>query len=433
MEKNTYKIKDLKLKNFAKFENLEIEFNDKITHLVGVNGSGKSSILTAIWAGLKGISENDKGGQLIGDRFKFIGGKGKSADIEITLVDTVRNAEIKVRNHITEQTNKITFTAPEGYKVDSKWLDGLLSAAFLSAKNFTLLDGRKQAVLLGIDTKEFDIQLEALKEEFTLINREIRNIGELVNPGEVVKVSVGDLVQEKDKIDRFNLEQNQKKSKIENNKRILFDLEGEKKVLEEKLNLINIKINENKILFDSLPVPLAVQDNSEILDKIRNAETINTKADEYNRFLVKSKAKELKEAELNSNKLKQGEVVASRLDYIKNFNFGFEGLDVDEKGGLTLNGRPLKEPYFSKGEFELIVAELYRSINPSFKVRFLDDLEVLDNKNRELIINKLLDAGFQVITAEVGDEIKTKENTILLRECKVASDEKKVEKKQTLI
>ena len=38
------KIRQLKLKNFAQFEDFEIVFNDDITHLVGINGSGKTTV-----------------------------------------------------------------------------------------------------------------------------------------------------------------------------------------------------------------------------------------------------------------------------------------------------------------------------------------------------------------------------------------------------
>lgn len=42
------KIKNLKLENFRGFEKLDIEFNDRMTCFVGVNGAGKSSLLRAI-------------------------------------------------------------------------------------------------------------------------------------------------------------------------------------------------------------------------------------------------------------------------------------------------------------------------------------------------------------------------------------------------
>ncbi len=126
------KIKNLKAKGFGKFTDLEIEFDGQITKLIGANGSGKTSILYMIWAALKGIAEKDRDGQLIGERFRFIS-NGKSADIELTLFDEDKQAEIKVRNHITAGGNHISFKAPEDYPISDKWLKNLLSVAFLSA------------------------------------------------------------------------------------------------------------------------------------------------------------------------------------------------------------------------------------------------------------------------------------------------------------
>ena len=46
------KLKSLKLKNFGKFTDFEIEYDDKVTKLIGMNGDGKTTVgLTAIWAG----------------------------------------------------------------------------------------------------------------------------------------------------------------------------------------------------------------------------------------------------------------------------------------------------------------------------------------------------------------------------------------------
>ena len=131
------KLLKLKMDNFAKFTDFEIEYDGKITHLIGLNGSGKTTIgLTAIWACLKGIAEKSTNGQLIGKRYRFIGDNKKTADIELTLFDEEKNAEIIIKNKISKDNNKITFHAPEGYKIDDVWVKNLFSVAFVSAKNF---------------------------------------------------------------------------------------------------------------------------------------------------------------------------------------------------------------------------------------------------------------------------------------------------------
>jgi predicted ATP-binding protein involved in virulence len=49
------KLKRLSVMNFRAFENLEIEFGDKLTLLVGENGSGKTSVLDSIAVGLGSV------------------------------------------------------------------------------------------------------------------------------------------------------------------------------------------------------------------------------------------------------------------------------------------------------------------------------------------------------------------------------------------
>jgi DNA repair exonuclease SbcCD ATPase subunit len=42
------RIKSLQLTNFKCFEKLELEFSDRLTVILGINGSGKTTILDAI-------------------------------------------------------------------------------------------------------------------------------------------------------------------------------------------------------------------------------------------------------------------------------------------------------------------------------------------------------------------------------------------------
>jgi len=422
------KIKKLKLENFAKFTKFEIEFDNKITHLVGINGAGKTTVgLTAIWACLKGIAEKSKGDQLIGERFRFIGNNKATADIELTLIDEQKNdAEIKVKNHITKQSNQITFEAPKNYLINENWLNNLLSVAFLSAKNFTQLNSKEQALLLGIDTSKFDSEIANLKSEYTSINRQLRSYGELIEIPKTEHIDISNII-------KFNDVQKEKYTKIEKAKDRLTEIERETnlKVVEIKklesqleqckneLKELDSKKEKGIVYIDELPKPKPLKDITETTEQ-------NRKADEYKAYIEKKKEKDQVQIELDENKSKQSKKEKERVNYIKSFNFGFDGLSVDENGGLLLNERPIKDAYFSKGELELIVANLYKSLNPDLKIRFIDDFELLDEDNQEKILKSLFDAGFQVITARVGKESKDS-NSILLRECKIITKNKTAE------
>lgn len=436
------KIKSLKLKNFAKFTDFECEFNSNITHLVGVNGSGKTTIgITAIWACLKGISEKNKDGQMLGERFRFIGSEGTSAKIELTLIDEKKNVEIKVKNNITKTGNNISFEAPPGYPISQNWLNELLSVVFLSAKNFSQLNGKEQAIALGINTNEFDTEIKELKEEFTIINREIKNFGEVEEKEKAEKVSVSELIAEIKLLQEYNLEQDKKQEEInvilKENESIIkraneIKLEIEK--LNKEMNELKEKHSSNKTIIDNMPKPekRKEQEILDVEDKISLAEETNKKAIAYENYLEKFNAKEAKNKELISNKEKQTAKQNEKLEFIKKFDFGIKGLGVNDEGELELNERPIRDPYYSKGELEVIVARLYAKQNPELKVRFIDDFELLDEDNQEKLITNLLKEGFQIITAEVG-KVSKDDNTLLLRECKIVDEYEKPKDKGDLI
>lgn len=432
------KLKKLKLKNFGKFTDFECEFDGKLTHLVGVNGSGKTTIgLTSIWAGLKGIAERKAGGQLTGERFRFIGNAKASADIELTLHDDKEDVEVIIRNHITKASNSITFEGPDNY-VSQEWLNNLLSVAFLSAKNFTALDGREQALLLGIDTSNHDAKIAELKGDATVLGRQLKAYGDMnARPAKVEAVSITKLVAERDKLCSFNREQTTKEEIIDRQidtvqfkDTVLKELEHALKDLQKKIKRIMAEWNEAEETLKELPKPEEKKNTDEVCDKITNAEQTNENAATYTAFQVKFKEMDAVQGSLADNRNQQKRAIMDRLAYIKEHDFGFDGLEVDENGRLLLSDRPLREPYFSKGELELIVSKLYMSLDPELKIRFIDDFELLDEDNQVKIVDALLAEGFQVITAEVG-KVATKENTILLRECKQTdSYENKPEKEK---
>lgn len=411
------KIKSLKLKNFAKFTDFECDFDGKITRLVGVNGSGKSTVgLYAIWAAIKGISEKSKDNQLVAERFRFIGKNGKSADAEICVTDTVLNADIYIRNHITKQSNHITFEYPDNYPMTQEWVNDLLSVAFLSAKNFSQLKSKDQALLLGINTDEFDSEIKDLKQEYTLLNRQLKAFGDISVPEKVERVSVTELLTLKEEYEEFNRKQKQVGAIKDNIAVEAADKKAQIKEMEESIKALKQGIKDKNIELSSMPDAEPDKDIGGIVEKIGNAERINAEAQKCEHSERQLIMKKEKQEELDENREQQEKYAKQRLDYVKSYKFGVEGLEVDEAGGLLLDGRPIKEPYFSKGELEMIIAKLHASQNPSLKVRFIDDFELLDEANQQKLLDDLFAEGFQVITAEVGDKA-TKENTIVLREC----------------
>jgi recombinational DNA repair ATPase RecF len=104
------KVKSIELNNFANYNKVSVSFDDNVTYLIGKNGSGKSTIgITAIWFMFQGIAEKSSGGNtpLIGERFRFIGPNGKTANGEMVLHDEKTGNDIKVIRKLTKDRHRL--------------------------------------------------------------------------------------------------------------------------------------------------------------------------------------------------------------------------------------------------------------------------------------------------------------------------------------
>jgi predicted ATP-dependent endonuclease of OLD family len=416
------KIKGIEATNFKGIEKINVEFNDGHTSIIGLNGSGKTSLIDVIRGCIKGVSQKSSKGELVGERFRFIGPHGKTADLKVTLKDEKGGFDVIITNKVTKASNGIEFKASDGSTLDRQWLNDFFNVAFLSAKNFIERTPKEQALLLGIDTSKYDEEIKELKSEFTLINRDIKAFGTIPVVEKVDPVDLNALYKGRDRIKAHNQQQEARRAEIDKYKRAVEDQKSRIKAIKESL-----KREEDDLSFlqDTLgDLPVAVGQQSIELNSINNqideADDTNLKANEYLANAEKAGALKIKVDQLLKNKAEQDKVNDKRTNYIKAFDFKSDGLSVDEDGGLLLNGRRLTE--FSKGEQEVIVAGLYASLDPELKVRIIDEFQSLDAPNQKKIVDGLINKGFQVITLEVGDKKKDK-NTILLRECSVVDEE----------
>lgn len=415
------KIKEIRAKNFAKFTDFELIYNDGVTRLISMNGGGKTTVgLTLLWAGFKGIAEKSSTNQLIGERFRFISEGKKSLDIEILLHDEKRGCEIRLRRHITKSLNQISIEAiggngkPLNSQPTKEYIENLFNVTFLSASHFTSLTGREQALALGIDVNEFNEELADRKCEATLFRKELKAIGGVTEVGKVEKVSVSELLEIRDKQSADNTRQT--------------DLAQEIKTYNEAIEVNQAKIKKLEDYTKNIQSELAEAGNplplinlEDINSKINNAEQINIQASEYDKYIEIQSRFIAIDRKLRENIGNQDIILNNRLKYIKSRSFDMPGLTIDDEGQLVLNDKPIRSPYFSKGELEMIVAQISAGLNPELKVRFIDDFEMLDDVNQKKIITKLTEKGFQIITAEVGDE-KKGDGAVLLRECKVMKE-----------
>ncbi len=425
------KIKELKLKNFATFENFELVFNDGITHLIGVNGSGKTTIgLTAIWAGFKGIAEKSGTGHLIGERYRFISEGKKSLDIEIVLHDENTDNTITLKRHITKSLNTITITPNTDKQLTKEYIENLFNVAFLSASHFTALTGEQQAAAMGIDTSSYDDKLQEEKEAAQGFRRDIKKIGDLEPVEKVEKKDIDVLYEMQRKARTHNeVQANIIKTWDECTEEII-DIDEELKELEAQAEALNERRITASITKKELPPKAKPIDLAPLEDEIKSIVESNQEYYKYETYRKELAVREELSGYLQENLERQADIADVRADYLQSKTFGIKGLQIDGKGRLTKDDKLIRSPYFSKGELEVLVARIGMNLNPELKVRFIDDFELLDDSNQKLLIKNLTNRGFQIITAQVGDKVKG-DNSVLLRSCHVEDDPRQGNFKKT--
>lgn len=166
---------------------------------------------------------------------------------------------------------------------------------------------------------------------------------------------------------------------------------------------------------------------TEIDLKIFQAGETNKKALLYQQYEQRVKEKEAKEKLLKANKDKQATKEEERLAYIRKFKFPFSNLTVGDDGELLLQGKPIKEPYFSTGEILKVVPILLSTSNPDLKYVFLQDFNLMDEDKQKEIADYLTGKGFQLVVEIVGKAKIAEKNCILLKDNIVVEDYQAVE------
>jgi hypothetical protein len=437
--KSNMKIKSMKISNLFNYGKVEVNFDENVTFLIGKNGAGKSSIgITAIWAIMMGVAEKSKTA-LIGDRFRFIGNNALSGSGELVLHDEANNVDITVVRRITKSSNELSFKAPEGYPVGKEWLESLFNVFLIAPKKFAELTSKQQAEALGLDTSKIDAKIKTLKDTFTLINRDLTNIGQLVPVAKVEKVDVSKLNTEKNEVLEFNKLQEDKKIKLDKAKERISDLAQEAIAIEEQIDALKLqgnaileKMTMGKEYISQLPKAEELRPLEAIDDKLNNATRINENAFKFEQYEIKLQSKKDIEAKITKNKADQATAQKERVDYIKGQKLPFDGLSISEDGELLLNGKPIKEPYFSTGELLRIIPVLMSSKNPELKYVFLQDFNLLDEDQQLAVEKALTDKGMQLVIELVGTKKVEDRSCILLKDCKVVEDYISEEKPQLI-
>jgi chromosome segregation ATPase len=433
-------IKSISVKNLGKFSEFTINLDRNVTYLIGPNGAGKTTVgVTGIQAALQGIAEKSMNGNVpvIGERFRFIGPAAPTAQVGVTLFDEKAGHEIRINRTITKSGTTLKIEGPEGAELTQEDLNALFNAFMINPQAFTQLSGVEQARALGIDTTDFDVRLKAEKSKFTEINAVIRSMGTLSPVAETVAVDFADLSRQKDDILEFNRQQDERQQKIQQAKQQVQDLailreeklnriaelQAEIATLQGEADTLGERVDKGTAFIKTLPAAEDKKPTEGIDKQIQDANETNRKALAYQQYKEKAAQLEKKQAELSANKQDQEKIEAERIAYIKNFKFPFKNLTVDDGGNLLLDGKLIKEPYFSTGELMKIIPVLISTTKPDLQYVFIKDSNLLDDERLDEVVDFLNKKGMQLLIEVRGKKAIEGKNCILLRDQQVVTTE----------
>ncbi len=389
--------------NFAGLQQFKVNFDQRLTYLVGPNAAGKSTIgKSAFFFGLEGIAE--KGTHYKG-RGSFVGQWGDEAKTIIKLRDDKGTYTVTRAMNDQKQT-QFSVVADDGRALDQKWLDGLFKSLMIAPMDFAAMKPKEQAMELGIDTSEFDEKISAKKQDFTFINRQLSDFGEITVPPFCERVDVSELNRQKNEALAFNREQERKKWELAQKKEQIDNLDTQIAELKQKLQIAMVTRENRAKELSQLPRPEPIKDTTTFDKVMEELDRQNQEAVLYEQAVEKSRQKEAKKQELEANKLEQKRLREEKTAYLQSLGLPYDTMTIDDDGGLLMDGKPIAEPYFSSGELWAIIPRIITKLNPTFRYVFIQGWNMMDKTRQANLVNDLLGLGFQ-LCIEVVDETDT--------------------------
>jgi DNA repair exonuclease SbcCD ATPase subunit len=425
-----YKLAKLALSNFNGSTEVEIRVNDGVTYLVGINGSGKTMLGNAIQYLFEGKTffNNKYRRRIITDghnKMKVVG----------EFVHNESGKTLKISHSLTEKGH-VTLNIEGGRESGSLGMNNVMEMInMLYLRPFEIVNKtpQEQAKYLGVDTTEYDGIIKDRKADLTGPRAEINIIKAKLKdyqfePDKAEAVSLSELYGERDKINVFNQEQDERQSAIDTQHRGINQSESKIENLKEELKKEQLYLQKLHERLESLIEPEPKQTLDDVNAKIGSADSINKKAAAYNTWI------ELKEDLKTANKTfatKETEVTKAQEDkiaYIKSCKVA-PSISFDDEGGLLISafGQKnvyLKEEFFSRGQLikmaiQFCLIKIVKDRNDgkdTIPVIFVDNAESLDDDKIKFIHDANEKHGIQFILAWQDTEPKAGKNCIMLQE-----------------
>lgn len=412
------KIITLKAENFKKLSAIEITPDGNVVQITGKNEAGKSSVLDAIEAALKGraghrdtLKKGTEKGKVVLDMGDFLITRSFTADNQYLKVETKDGFERK---------------SPQ------KFLDDLMGSISFDPLQFIHAEAKKQREILlqftGLDLDGLDRERAELYSERTVVNRQTKEaetiftnaksfddapgekvvVSEILKALESVRTKQGELKARETKLSDGEVEVDRLNNTIESienkiaalNQSLIAETANRATAVErrDKLNVAIAKASvdiKRAIEAEDCDTKIAV-----FSQQIEEAESTNAKVE------ANAKKAELKAAFVKAtNKAtelsgKIDAVEAKKKAAIDAAKFPIEGLgftaDAVTFGGITL-------PELSSAQKIRVGLAISMALNPKLRVLRITDGSLLDSDSMKIISEMTAKNDFQVWIEKVDE------------------------------
>jgi len=291
-------LQQLKLKNFKKYKDKEIRFNEGLIGIVGANGAGKSTIFEAIFFALygelktskniiKNVDVSEKDEVIVELQFEFENKeyilkrefRGKNLSAKASLY---QNGEL-----IVTDVKKVTEFIIKLIKLNK---DAFLNTIFASQKELASLsnlknEDRKKMIrkLLGLEKIDF-IEKE-LNHKISSLKKEIKIANEFVEDNEKIEELKNSIKENQEKLEELKNLKKVDEIKKERFLKSKIEIKGELEVIEDlKARLISV---ENKIKILETEQGSLNENFTKLLDEKLQLEKIGEELDKLKGVKVK--------------------------------------------------------------------------------------------------------------------------------------------------
>lgn len=392
------KLISLSITNMRRIRAAELDFDGKnLVEIRGRNGAGKSTVIDSILYLLRGSREIPAGVVTNGEEKGVIVG---------------RIGEYTIRRVInTEGNSTLTVESSTGKVPKPQEFLDQLAGRFLDPEWFVSLSSKEKRALVlsyaGIDFTDVDERIACAEQDRLMVGRELKSLGSLPPEPELVQpVYMADLLDELASANAHNAQvqvarQNYTAALLQLKADMVAavgryaDLDG----LAGAADAVRDVYAKGRESLLALNVPEEVSTSS-IEEKIRNAETINTKARAYADWGAKRDAIAAKKAEYDAADAEVARLREEKHGMVSGARLPVKGLEITD-GGLAFRG--VSDQNWSDSEALKIALNIAIAYSGDLRAVYIKRGERLDAASIEKL-RELADAkDFQVIVEVVDD------------------------------